>query len=42
MITAAGAYTLTNYRRFHRLEPPAEYAFDGTGLVPLEQTHPGL
>lgn len=31
MLTASGAYTMTNSRRFHMLEPPAEYVYvDGS------------
>ncbi|MFF2652675.1 diaminopimelate decarboxylase family protein [Streptomyces sp. NPDC058045] len=33
VITASGAYTLTNSRRFNRIPAPAEYAFDGTGSL---------
>jgi diaminopimelate decarboxylase len=29
VITASGAYTLTNSRRFNRIPAPAEYAFEG-------------
>ncbi|WP_084960933.1 diaminopimelate decarboxylase family protein [Thermoactinospora rubra] len=35
VITASGAYTMTNSRRFNRIPPPAEYGFDGVALTRL-------
>ncbi|WP_433728177.1 hypothetical protein ACQP2Y_14275 [Actinoplanes sp. CA-051413] len=35
VLTASGAYTSTNRRWFNRLEPPGEYAYDGTGIRPV-------
>lgn len=29
VLTASGAYTLTNSRRFNRIDPPAEFAYEG-------------
>lgn len=39
LITAAGAYTMTNSRRFNSIPPPQEYAFDGGSLIPLAPAH---
>ncbi|WP_217164899.1 hypothetical protein [Streptomyces sp. AC512_CC834] len=33
VLTAAGAYTMTNSRRFNRIEPPSEYLFDDGSLT---------
>lgn len=33
LLTASGAYTMTNSRRFNRIAPPREYLFDGDDLV---------
>ncbi len=33
VLTAAGAYTMTNARWFNRIPPPQEYLFDGHDLV---------
>ncbi|SNS95328.1 diaminopimelate decarboxylase family protein [Actinacidiphila glaucinigra] len=35
VMTASGAYTMTNSRRFNRLPPPTEYSFDGRRLSRL-------
>ncbi|AGZ41951.1 diaminopimelate decarboxylase family protein [Actinoplanes friuliensis] len=35
VLTASGAYTSTNKRWFNRIEPPAEWAYDGTGIRPV-------
>lgn len=35
MLTASGAYTMTNYRRFHLLEPPTEYVYADGALCQL-------
>ncbi|MEV4577356.1 hypothetical protein AB0K16_29355 [Nonomuraea jabiensis] len=35
VVTATGAYTMTNSRRFNRIPPPVEYGFDGVTLTRL-------
>ncbi len=36
LLTVAGAYTMTNSRRFNRIAPPREYLFNGDELVAVE------
>lgn len=38
LLTAAGAYTMTNSRRFNRIPPPREYLFDGASLTEVSDS----
>ncbi|MFJ5072309.1 hypothetical protein ACIQC7_38450 [Kitasatospora sp. NPDC088556] len=39
VLTASGAYTMTNHRRFNRIQPPTGYPFGGgsDSVVPTKE-----
>ncbi|MDE1671494.1 diaminopimelate decarboxylase family protein [Nocardia gipuzkoensis] len=41
LLTAAGAYTMTNARRFNRIAHPSEYLFDGESVVRADKVDRG-